>query len=220
MDEPTRAAVAWAVDHRDEIARRVASDREFATALAADPRAALASLGMAVPDLPARPAGPGATPGPATAAGPFASLGGRRFDLPEELLEVDLTAQGPTIEQQATIGLLAATIQSAQATPKAWTALRADPPAAVLDASKRLVWTEVGMQPDSPEAASVVQQVSATLAKVLQWSGPTLQRHRPVHADPGLRPPARWATVPELVDLEIRTGRVRSVRIPAAGKGA
>ena len=156
----------------------MATDRGFAAALAADPRAALAGLGIEVPGGPAVPI-------QTASAAPFASLGGRRFDLPEHLLEVDLATAGPTVEQRAAIGLMAATIQGAQKTPAAWAAVRADPPAAVLAASKQFVWTEVGMQPDSVEAASVVQQVSATLSKVLQWSGAKLQRDRPDHANPG-----------------------------------
>ena len=204
MDESTRAAVVWAIGHRDEIARRVATDRGFAAALAADPRAALAGLGIEVPGGPTVPI-------QTASAAPFASLGGRRFDLPEHLLEVDLATAGPTVEQRAAIGLMAATIQGAQKTPAAWAAVRADPPAAVLAASKQFVWTEVGMQPDSVEAASVVQQVSATLSKVLQWSGASSSGTVPTTQTPGA-----LATVPKLVDLEIRTGVVRTVRIPAS----
>ena len=230
MDAATRALVSWVVDHREEVARRVADDRDFAELLATDPRAALAGLGMDLPDLPdlpgtTRPTRPGATrptrPGatrptrPAPAADVFASLGGRRFEIPRELLELDLTDQGPSIAQGAAVGLLAETLRGALATANGWTALRADPPAAVLAASRRFGWTAHGMAPDSPAAASVVQQVGGALAGALQWSGPTSSGST---GPSTATTPGTPVTRSDLVDLEIRTGRLRTVRIPTGRK--
>lgn len=226
MDEGTRTVVEWVVAHRDEIARRTAGDRVFAALMATDPGAALAQLGLELPDQPevagpgtggptrpdrARPRRPGTAAQPAVAAGPFASLGGRRFEIPRELIEIDLNDADPPIEQVAAVGLLAETIRGARATASGWTTLRADPPAAVLAASRLFGWTAVGMSPDSAAAASVVQQVSAALAGALQWTGASSSGT----TGPGTpTTPGAAVAQRELVDLEIRAGRVRTVRIP------
>jgi hypothetical protein len=215
MDPASRELAAWAVAHREEVARRVASDRGFADLLARDPVVALEQLGTPIPT-------PTTQPGPRAqgAAGEaFAGLGGRRFDIPVELLGREDVAGGPTVTQSAALGLLGETMRAALATPKGWPDLRKDPPAAVLAASKRFSWTAHGIAADSTEAASVVQQVSAALVGALQWTG-TSTAGTPTTPSGTTGAPGPILAMAHPTDVAIGAGRIRAVRIPPRGEGA
>ena len=157
LGDTSRELVEWATAHSEEVARRVATDRAFADLLASDPVAALKQIGTVPPVTPTTgPTTPQPPPRtrpdrdvPPAAAEVFGALGGRRFDIPVELLGRQAVAEDLTVTQSAALGLLGETMQAALATPKGWPDLRSDPPAAVLAASKRFAWTAVGVSPDS-----------------------------------------------------------------------
>ena len=136
-----------------------------------------------------------------------------------DLLGREAVTEDLTVTQSAALGLLGETMRAALATPKGWPDLRKDPPAAVLAASKRFGWTALGVAPDSTEAASVVQQVSAALVGALQWTGTST-------ATTTGTPSGTTGTAGQILalanptDVAISAGRIRAVRIPPRGKGA
>lgn len=229
LGDTSRELVEWATAHSEEVARRVATDRAFADLLASDPVAALKQIGTVPPVTPTTgPTTPQPPPRtrpdrdvPPAAAEVFGALGGRRFDIPVELLGRQAVAEDLTVTQSAALGLLGETMQAALATPKGWPDLRSDPPAAVLAASKRFAWTAVGVSPDSAEAASVVQQVSASLVGALQWTGSsTAATAGSSSGSTGATGPGPIVSLANPTDVAISAGRIRTVRIPPRGKGA